>query len=46
METSSEFLTTREPRREIHRDWPDEIKAKIVSESLRPGATVKEVTQR
>lgn len=46
METTSEFLTTRKPVREAHRQWPDEVKAKIVSESLRPGTTVNEVAQR
>ncbi|UWU37494.1 transposase (plasmid) [Rhizobium sophoriradicis] len=28
------------------RQWPDEVKAQIVSESLRPGATVNEVAAR
>lgn len=41
-----EFLTTRKPGRERHRHWSNEAKAKIVSESLRPGATVNEVAQR
>ncbi|WP_205926156.1 transposase [Rhizobium sp. P38BS-XIX] len=46
METTLEFLTTREPGRAVHRHWPDEVKAKIVSESLRPGTKVSEVAQR
>ncbi len=46
METTLEFLTTRKPGREAHRHWPDAVKAKIVSESLRPGTTVNEVAQR
>lgn len=46
METTMEVLTTRRGRRDAHRQWPDEIKAQIVSESLRPGATVNEVAER
>ncbi|WEX79367.1 transposase (plasmid) [Sinorhizobium numidicum] len=46
METTLEVLTTRRGRREVHRQWPDEVKARIVSESLRPGVTVNEVADR
>ncbi|MBT9373320.1 transposase [Rhizobium sp. CSW-27] len=46
METTLEVLTTRRGRREPHRHWPDEVKARIVSESLRPGVTVNEVAKR
>lgn len=46
MESTLEFLTSRNPGREVHRHWPDEVKARIVSESLRPGAMVNEVTER
>ncbi len=46
METTLEVLTTRKSGREVHRHWPDEMKAKIVSESLRPGAMVNEVAER
>ncbi|MDR6821147.1 transposase [Neorhizobium sp. 2083] len=46
METTLEVLTTRRGRRETHRHWPNEVKARIVSESLRPGVTVNEVADR
>ncbi|WP_202946726.1 transposase [Allomesorhizobium alhagi] len=41
-----EVLTTGKAGREGHRHWPDEVKASIVSESLRPGVTVNEVAER
>lgn len=46
MDTTLEFLTTTRPGREVQRHWPDEVKAKSVSESLRPGTSVNEVAQR
>ncbi|MGM5056095.1 transposase [Rhizobium sp. 814_E9_N1_1] len=46
MESTLEVLTTRKSGREVHRHWPDEVKAQIVSESLRPGVLVNEVAER
>ncbi|QND24486.1 transposase (plasmid) [Rhizobium leguminosarum bv. viciae] len=46
MESTLEVLTTRKTGREVHRHWPDEVKAQIASKSLRPGAMVNEVTER
>jgi transposase len=46
METTLEILTTGKAGRERHLQWPAEVKAQIVSESLRPGVTVNEVADR
>ncbi|NTG36933.1 transposase [Agrobacterium rhizogenes] len=46
MESTLEVLTTRKPGREFQRHWPDEVKAHIVSERLRPGAMLREVAER
>jgi len=45
MESTMGVLTTRKSGREVHRQWPDEVKAQIVSESLRPGALANEVVK-
>lgn len=39
-------LLTNGGRRRRNRQWPDAVKARIVAETLRPGATVGEVAQR
>ncbi|WP_157747898.1 transposase [Sinorhizobium sojae] len=46
METTLEVLTTAKAAGARHRQWPEEVKARIVSESLRPGVTVNEVAER
>jgi len=46
MESTLEVLTTRKSGREVNRHWPDDVKAQIVSESLRPGVMVNEVADR
>ncbi|MGF6258918.1 transposase [Ensifer sp. LBL] len=46
MESTLELLTIRKSGREVHGNCSDEVKAQIISESLRPGAMVNEVAER
>src|SRR5690606_29576976 len=39
-------LLTNGGRRRRNRQWPEEVKARIVAETLRPGASVGEVAER
>ena len=45
METTLEVLTVRGSGRH-NRSWPDDVKARIVAETLVPGATVNDVARR
>ena len=46
MESTFEVLTASKSGRDVHRHWPYDVKAQIVSESPRPGALVNEVAER
>ncbi|KQN75056.1 transposase [Devosia sp. Leaf64] len=45
MDATMELLTNG-GRRRRNRQWPDAVKARIVAETLRPGATISEVAER
>ena len=45
METTLEVLTVRGSGRH-NRSWPDDVKARIVAETLTPGVTVNDVARR
>lgn len=45
MDAPMEFLTNG-ARRRRNRQWPDDVKARIVAETLRPGASVSAVATR
>jgi transposase len=45
MESTLEVLKGRKSGREVHRHWPDEVKAQIVSERPRLGVMVNEVAE-
>lgn len=48
METTTEVLTVRaaSSERRRFRQWPDEVKARLVAETMRPGVRVNEVAHR
>lgn len=46
MDTPKEVLLSEPARRRRLRDWPDEVKARIVAETLLPGVTVNAVARR
>lgn len=46
MDTPNEVLIAEPARRRQLRDWPDEVKARIVAETLLPGVTVNAVARR